>query len=80
MSKFSKYLKETQDEAWKVMNYVRCLRLEKRDRIVTLEIRDLAKLANKVRIAEETLKACKAENNEKGENRSFYETSGGKRG
>ena len=27
LSKFSKYLKETHDEAWKAMNYERCLKL-----------------------------------------------------
>ena len=61
LSKFSKYLKETHDEAWKAMNYERCLKPELRDRVTTLEIRDFAKLVNKVRIVEETLEACKAE-------------------
>ena len=39
------------------MNYEKCLGPELRDRVVTLEIRDFAKLANKVRIVKETLKA-----------------------
>ena len=60
LSKFSKYLKETHDEAWKAMNYGRCLRPKFRDEVATLEIRDFAKLANKVRIVKENLKACKA--------------------
>ena len=73
LSKFSKYLKETHDEAWKAMNYERCLRPELRDRVATLEIRDFAKLANKVRIAEETLKACNAGKGQKTEKRGFSE-------
>ena len=81
LSKFSKYLKETHDEAWKAMNYERCLRPEIRDRIATLEIREFAKLANKVRIAEETIKACKVERAESGiKKRSFYEVAGEKGG
>ena len=80
LSKFSKYLKETHDEAWKAMNYERCLRPKLRDRVATLEIRDFAKLAYKVRIAEETLRACKAESAQKSEKRGFSETLRGKGG
>ena len=36
-----------------------------------MEIRDFAKLANKVRIIEETLKACKIESDKKNEKRGF---------
>ena len=57
------------------MNYERCLRPELRDRVATLEIRDFAKLANKVRIAEETLNACKVEGIGKNEKRGIAEFS-----
>ena len=60
------------------MNYERCLRLELRDRVATLEIRDFVKLASKVRIAEETLKACKVEGVERSEKRSSSELVKGK--
>ena len=78
--KFSKYLKETHDEAWKSMNYERWFRLELRDRVAALEIRDFAKLVNKVRIIEETLKACKARNVQNFEKRGFHEIFRGKGG
>ena len=78
LSNFSKYLKETHDEAWKVMNFERCLRPELRDRVATLEIRDFATLANKVRIAEETLRACKTDAVQKVGKRSFEENFRGK--
>ena len=61
LSKFSKYLKETHDEAWKVMNFERCLKPKLRDQVATLKIRDFPKLVNKVRIIEETLQAYKIE-------------------
>ena len=60
------------------MNYERCLRPDLRDRVATLEIRDFAKLANKVRIAEETLRACKVEGAERIKKRGVSEISKGK--
>ena len=67
-------MKEAHDEASKVMNCERCLRLELRDRVAILEIRDFAKLTNKVRITKETLKAYKAESVEKSEKKGFNKT------
>ena len=75
LSKFLKYLKETYDEAWKAMNYEKCLRPELRDRVATLEIRDFAKLANKVRIVEETLKVRKLEGTRKNKEMGIAEFS-----
>ena len=42
-----------------------CLRPKLWDRVTIMEIKDFAKLANKVKIAEETLKACKVESAQK---------------
>ena len=60
------------------MNYEKCLRLELRDRVANLEIRDFAKLANKVRLAKETLRACKVEGAERNEKKGVSEISKGK--
>ena len=78
LSKFSKYLKETHDEAWKCIHFERGLKPEIRDRVATHEIREYPKLISVVRIAEENFMACKAENERKIGKRIFPEASRGK--
>ena len=80
LSKFFKYLNEIHDEARKAMNYERCLRPELKDRVATLEIRDFAKLINKVRIVKGTLEACKVKSAQKSKKKGFNETSRDKGG
>ena len=78
LSKFSKYLKETHDEAWKYIHLERGLRLELRDRVTTHEIREYPKLISVVKIAEENFIACKAESERRVGKRTFHEPFKGK--
>ena len=78
LCKFSKYLKETHDEAWKCIHFERGLRVELKDRVATHEIRDYPKLASIAKIAEENLNACKAENEMRMGKRHFSEPPQGR--
>lgn len=63
-SKFSSYLKHHHDEKWKVIKFERGLKLEIRDKVITYEIKDFAKLVNKCKLVEQSILATEIERND----------------
>ena len=54
LTKFSSYLKNSPDGCWKATTFEWGLRSEVREKVSTLEIKDLVALVNKCRIVEKS--------------------------